>query len=121
MGAVDGVSRVLGHPPTGERQAELWLGAHPSGPSRAVTDATGGPDAAGLSDVQAHAWADLAEWEQASGRSLPFLLKILCAASPLSIQAHPDPRTKLCGRASVLAEPYGRMSTLSASRESMSR
>ncbi len=96
-GAVDGVSRVLGHPPTGERQAELWFGAHPSGPSRAVTDAAGGPDGAGLSDAQAHAWADLAEWEQASGRSLPFLLKILCAASPLSIQAHPTPEQAVQG------------------------
>lgn len=74
-GQVDGVAQVLGTSPTGRREAELWLGSHPSLPSRTVGDAP---------------WADLAEWERTSGEKLPFLLKVLCAAEPLSLQAHPS-------------------------------
>lgn len=74
-GAVDGVAAVRGTAPTGLREAELWLGAHPSAPSTLVGDAP---------------WTDLVGWEAESGSRLPFLLKILCAAEPLSLQAHPS-------------------------------
>lgn len=77
-GMPGGVSRALGRDDTDAIEAELWLGAHPSAPSRFV-DA----DAAGA--------ADLAAWERTSGTSVPFLLKLLSAASPLSLQAHPAP------------------------------
>ncbi|WES64081.1 mannose-6-phosphate isomerase, class I [Microbacter sp. GSS18] len=77
-GMPGGVSRALGRGDTDAIEAELWLGAHPSAPSRFV-DA----DAAGA--------RDLAAWEQASGATVPFLLKLLSAASPLSLQAHPTP------------------------------
>jgi len=82
-GQVDGVSRVRGTAATGRREAELWLGAHPSLPSRAV-----GSDAP---------WATLQEWEQSTGERLPFLLKILCADEPLSLQAHPSPAEAAAG------------------------
>ncbi|MCD2440893.1 mannose-6-phosphate isomerase, class I [Agromyces sp. SYSU K20354] len=75
-GAIDGIATVLGRPGSGRREAELWFGAHASGASRAAVSGQG-------------SWADLAEWEAASGERLPYLLKILCAAAPLSIQAHP--------------------------------
>jgi mannose-6-phosphate isomerase len=74
-GEIDGVAHVRGTAPTGHREAELWLGAHPAAPSRVVGDAP---------------WQTLDEWERASGIRLPFLLKILCAAEPLSLQAHPS-------------------------------
>jgi mannose-6-phosphate isomerase len=74
-GTHGGISRLLGHPATNALEAELWLGSHPASPSRAVRAGTG--------------WRDLAEWERFSGRRLPFLLKVLSAASPLSLQAHP--------------------------------
>lgn len=74
-GQIDGVARVRGIEGRGNREAELWLGAHPSAPSAFVDDAP---------------WQSLDEWEQASGIRLPFLLKILCAAEPLSLQAHPS-------------------------------
>ncbi len=70
-----GISRLLGSPPTTAPEAELWLGAHPGSPSRSVEPHT--------------PWRDLQEWEQTSGQQLPFLLKLLSAALPLSIQAHP--------------------------------
>ncbi|WP_036284215.1 mannose-6-phosphate isomerase, class I [Microbacterium luticocti] len=80
-GATDGVARTLGWTPTGGPEAELWLGAHPLSPSRRAAPAG---DAAPT-------WHDLAEWEQQSGVALPYLLKLLAAASPLSLQAHPTP------------------------------
>ncbi|MGH3310656.1 MAG: mannose-6-phosphate isomerase, class I [Streptomyces sp.] len=78
----------LGTPPTGEPQAELWMGAHPGAPSRLDR----GHGAQALSDVIA---AD-PEGElgpaavHAFGPRLPFLLKLLAAAAPLSLQVHPD-------------------------------
>ena len=73
-GMPDGVSRALGWRPSGGPEAELWLGAHPLSPSRAAGDAP---------------WRDLAEWERDAGTPLPFLMKVLSAASNLSLQAHP--------------------------------
>ncbi|GAA3773698.1 mannose-6-phosphate isomerase, class I [Microbacterium kribbense] len=81
-GAVDGVAGALGWAPTGAPEAELWLGAHPLSPSRRV----------GTGD-----WQDLTEWEAHSGRTLPYLLKVLAAASPLSLQAHPTPEQAASG------------------------
>lgn len=67
------IARLLGRS-SPQRIAELWLGAHPGGPSTALID--GVP--VGLGHVVA-----------ASG-GLPYLLKVLSAARPLSIQAHPS-------------------------------
>lgn len=75
-GTPDGVSRTLGWAPSGGPEAELWLGAHPLSPSRLAGDAP---------------WRDLAEWEHGTGTRLPYLFKLLSAASPLSLQAHPTP------------------------------
>jgi mannose-6-phosphate isomerase len=68
-GSTTAIAGLLGTAPSGGPEAELWLGAHPGSPSRTV-------DGAGT-------LADVVE-----GR-LPFLLKVLAAASPLSLQAHP--------------------------------
>lgn len=81
-GAVDGVSRALGRPGSGGPEAELWLGAHPLSPARR----TGAGD-----------WGDLAEWEASVSQPLPFLLKVLAAAHPLSLQAHPTPAQAAAG------------------------
>lgn len=59
---------LLGVAPDGRPQAELWLGTHPGSPSRLVGRAGDLRDVVG---------------------ELPFLLKILAAGSPLSLQAHP--------------------------------
>jgi mannose-6-phosphate isomerase len=82
-GSTTAIPELLGTPETGEPQAELWLGAHPGSPSRIVDPS--------LADGA----TDLAEWfarsPQAAGAtgSLPYLLKVLAAAHPLSLQAHP--------------------------------
>lgn len=75
-GTPGGISALLGLEATDDPQAELWLGAHPSSPSRAAHES---------------GWADLREWETQSQAALPYLLKILSAAKPLSLQAHPTP------------------------------
>jgi mannose-6-phosphate isomerase len=79
------IAQMQGRPPTGEPEAELWLGAHPVAPStltgsgRSLTDA-----------VTADPGAMLGPGVEERFGQLPFLLKVLAAAKPLSIQAHPS-------------------------------
>ncbi|MEU3790313.1 mannose-6-phosphate isomerase, class I [Streptomyces fructofermentans] len=78
------IPRLLGTEPTGEPQAEMWMGAHPGAPSRTPR----GP----LTDViDADPERELGPEAVARfGPRLPFLLKILAAGAPLSLQVHPD-------------------------------
>jgi mannose-6-phosphate isomerase len=88
-GSPTAIPQLLGVEPTGEPQAELWMGAHPGAPSR--IDRGNGPVA--LSEViAADPEGELGRVtaERFGGR-LPFLLKILAADAPLSLQVHPDP------------------------------
>jgi mannose-6-phosphate isomerase len=73
----------LGIEPDGEPQAELWLGAHPGAPSRVA----GTPlDDRIAADPRGVVGAEpVAEF----GPRLPYLLKVLAAGEPLSLQAHP--------------------------------
>jgi mannose-6-phosphate isomerase len=59
------IAELLGTQPSGGPEAELWLGTHPGSPTRTADGV--------LADVV----------------QLPYLLKVLAAASPLSLQAHP--------------------------------
>jgi mannose-6-phosphate isomerase len=87
-GPVDGLSRFTGAVSSGKNEAELWMGAHPSAPSKVMRDGAllslrecirNAPDLELGADVVA-----------ASGPELPFLAKILAAAKPLSLQVHPN-------------------------------
>lgn len=87
-GSTEDISTLLGRKPSGKPEAELWLGAHPGSPSVIVNPAVvDGADT-------------LADWiaaqpDRALGqgkRHLPFLMKVLAAGAPLSIQAHPTPQ-----------------------------
>lgn len=62
------IPELLGLEPDGRPWAELWLGTHPNGPSR-FDDGTPLVDSTG---------------------TLPYLLKVLACAEPLSLQTHPD-------------------------------
>jgi mannose-6-phosphate isomerase len=84
-GSTRAIQELLGQPVDGQPAAELWLGAHPDDPAlvpgQATTlDALIATDPVGLlgGAVVAH-----------FGPRLPFLLKVLAAARPLSIQVHP--------------------------------
>ncbi|WP_307374892.1 mannose-6-phosphate isomerase, class I [Microbacterium sp. W4I20] len=57
-----------GRAPSGKPEAEVWFGDHPGDPS----DVTGG-----------------GTLDQVTGGTLPYLLKLLAAGRPLSIQVHP--------------------------------
>jgi len=88
-GSRTAIPELLGQSvPADKPQAELWMGAHPKAPSQVLAD--------GL-------WRSLPEVieespEETLGREvaarfsnkLPFLFKVLAAAKPLSIQAHPN-------------------------------
>lgn len=86
-GSTTTLPRLLGEPPDGTPQAELWVGAHPSAPSSAQT-----PDGPVSLDRVIAAQPEWMLGRQAAhsfeGR-LPFLLKVLAAEAPLSLQAHP--------------------------------
>jgi mannose-6-phosphate isomerase len=69
--------RFLGTEPDGRPWAELWLGTHPNGPS--LLD-----DGRPLSEVTGE---------------LPYLLKVLSAARPLSLQTHPNREQAVRGHA----------------------
>ncbi|MFI0780270.1 mannose-6-phosphate isomerase, class I [Streptomyces sp. NPDC021212] len=87
-GSLTAIPELLGTPPTGEPQAEMWMGAHPGAPSRIDR----GEGSVALSDViAADPERELGAGAiRAFGPRLPFLLKVLAAASPLSLQVHPD-------------------------------
>ncbi|TJZ42451.1 mannose-6-phosphate isomerase, class I [Streptomyces piniterrae] len=87
-GSTTAIPELLGVEPTGEPQAEMWMGAHPGAPSR--IDRGAGP--VSLADViEAAPETELgADAVRAFGPRLPFLLKLLAAGSPLSLQVHPD-------------------------------
>lgn len=76
-GDPDFIPGLLGVGADGRPWAELWLGTHPNGPT-ALADGTP------LSDLTGE---------------LPYLLKVLAAAEPLSLQTHPDATRARAGHA----------------------
>ena len=74
-GATTAIPLLLGRPVDGLPWAEWWLGTHPAAPST-IDDGTS------LTSI--------------SGQ-LPYLLKLLAAAQPLSLQTHPDTATAEAG------------------------
>jgi mannose-6-phosphate isomerase len=84
-GSATALAQLMGRTATGKPEAELWIGAHPRAPSRladgrSLLESIQSDPARMLGDGVAR------EFE---GR-LPFLLKVLAVATPLSLQAHPD-------------------------------
>lgn len=72
------IAELEGREPSDAREAEVWFGDHPGSPAKTADGRT------------LDRW--LREEGGASGAPdrLPYLLKLLAAASPLSIQAHPS-------------------------------
>ncbi|MEU9113114.1 mannose-6-phosphate isomerase, class I [Streptomyces sp. NPDC048483] len=87
-GSTTAIPELLGVEPTGAPQAELWMGAHPGAPSR-IDRGTGPVSLAEVIDAAPEAELGAAT-VNAFGPRLPFLLKLLAAGSPLSLQVHPD-------------------------------
>lgn len=90
-GSRSAIAELLGvAAPTAEPQAELWLGAHPQNPAQVAVDG----DWRRLDELVRHAPGEVLGPDLAAAAgdspSLPFLLKVLAAERPLSIQTHPD-------------------------------
>lgn len=80
-GSTTAIPNLLGVEPNGQPQAELWFGAHDRSETHFVDPPLGVP-------------STLNEWVKRRGNSaaparLPFLMKVLAADRPLSLQAHP--------------------------------
>jgi mannose-6-phosphate isomerase len=88
-GSRTALAELLGQPsPSARPQAEMWMGAHPTAASEVCCDSK---------------WVRLGDWIRRDPEAvlgpevarrfadeLPFLFKVLAAAHPLSLQAHPD-------------------------------
>ncbi|WP_405736143.1 mannose-6-phosphate isomerase, class I [Streptomyces sp. NBC_00028] len=83
-GSTTAIPDLLGIAPSGEPQAEMWMGAHPGAPSRTARGTL-------VEVVEADPERELGAAAVAKfGPRLPFLLKILAAGAPLSLQVHPN-------------------------------
>lgn len=91
-GSTTAIPEVLGVAPTGEPQAEMWIGAHPDSPS--TTHGGERLDHVIEQDRQEHLGSRGHSFE-----SLPFLMKLLAAGSPLSLQVHPTAQDAAAGYA----------------------
>lgn len=86
-GSHDALAQLRGAPhPTPKPEAELWMGAHPLAPSRLKP--TGATLASVIDAAPAEHLGDRVQHDY--GSKLPFLLKVLAAGTPLSLQAHPS-------------------------------
>lgn len=82
-GSRDALPELLGTAPTGEPQAELWLGAHPGDPAKVAKGGSAHSTLIELIERDPEAYG-------VDGGQLPFLLKVLAIGAPLSLQVHPD-------------------------------
>lgn len=88
-GSRTAIAEFTGRPsPTAHPEAELWFGAHPGDPAYLQTD---DGELSLLDAVRADPEGQLGAAAVARfGDALPFLVKVLAADEPLSLQAHPS-------------------------------
>jgi mannose-6-phosphate isomerase len=85
-GSREAIAALQGRPASEGPEAELWIGAHPQAPSTLVSDGRS------LAALIAEAPRETLGPRIADqfGNRLPFMLKVIAAAQPLSLQVHPD-------------------------------
>ncbi len=87
-GSRTALARLCGREvPSAHPEAELWFGAHPADPAKILSD---GESRSLLELLEADPTRELGSVAPEFGGRLPFLLKILAAEEPLSLQAHPS-------------------------------
>lgn len=100
-GSTTALTRLFEWPETQTPRAEVWMGAHPAAPSSVQWAPTAGGEGSPAQDeVQTLRLDELLsrhpEYAGSCGSpepgttAVPYLLKVLAAAQPLSIQVHPD-------------------------------
>ena len=98
-GSTTSLAQLLGHDAQGGPEAELWIGAHPGAPS------TLQPGGERLDEaIAADPRGLLGDTVAAEYGRLPYLLKVLAAAEPLSLQVHPDAEQARAGFAAEEAD-----------------
>lgn len=96
-GSTTAIPETLGTVPDGTPVAEAWYGAHPSAPSPVGTDGTRTTlDRLVTQDPHGVLGDDVA---LRFGGRLPYLLKVIAAAAPLSLQVHPTVEQAVAGYA----------------------
>lgn len=95
-GSRTAIAELTGRPvPSEHPQAELWMGTHPKGPSTVLYH---GERLALQRLIERHPVEILGQCAaQKFDAALPYLFKVLAAARPLSIQAHPSQSQALEG------------------------
>ena len=89
-GSRDVIATLQGRPVGDAPEAELWMGAHPQAPSRLERD-DGSPGEPLDAVIATDPLGVLGErCVERFGPRLPFLLKLLAADQPLSLQVHPN-------------------------------
>lgn len=97
------IASLQGRTDSTEPEAELWMGAYPESPSEVMIDGSWQP----LHTVLERFVAP--EITEGFGKRLPFLMKYLAIARPLSIQVHPDDEGAAQGFAEgSFKDPYGK-------------
>ncbi|WP_067571256.1 mannose-6-phosphate isomerase, class I [Nocardia acidivorans] len=87
-GSRTALAQLCGRPvPSAHPEAELWFGAHPADPAQVRIN---GHSQSLLEVVNTDPQRELGAVAGEFGGRLPFLLKILAAEEPLSLQAHPS-------------------------------
>lgn len=87
-GSTTAIPDVLARRPDGRPVAEAWFGAHTSAPAMVhLPDGDRPLDAVIARDAAYHLGSDVAS---RFGGQLPYLLKIIAADAPLSLQVHPS-------------------------------
>jgi len=107
-GSTSAIPELTGVEPDGRPVAELWVGAHPQAPST-LTDSGRRLDEV----VAADPVGELGQATAARYAGFPFLLKVLAAARPLSLQVHPS--------ADQAAAGFAREEAAGTARDSPSR
>ena len=79
------IPELQGRPKGDQPEAELWVGAHPTSPSKTV-ESNRGLDEIISSDPQNTLGPQASDFQN----ELPFIMKILAIREPLSIQVHPN-------------------------------
>ncbi|MGW3806260.1 mannose-6-phosphate isomerase, class I [Micromonospora sp. NPDC005113] len=105
-GSRSAIALLQGRPvPSAGPEAELWLGAHPGAPA-SVERAGLRVSLCDLVRDEPGQWLGQRVSER-FGTRLPFLLKVLAADAPLSLQAHPDAEQARAGYAADAGRPPG--------------
>lgn len=98
-GSHEAIAALQGRPASAQPEAELWIGAHPQASSRLET---GDRSLAELIDQAPRDMLGGSVVDQFGAR-LPFMVKVIAAAQPLSLQVHPDDEDARSGFAREVA------------------